>query len=147
MAPSPFRSHQWFSGKFNQKASNELDKLNAACKCAAYSELDWIIDEDTVVRPDCMIVCGDFTENFLKFPPVLIVEISSHSTRLRDSNTKYTLYEMKGVKYYIIADTEAKNVEVFELISGKYIPKTDTLFQLTATCQISLPIFSIWELM
>ena len=68
MAPSPNRNHQWFAGKFIQKASNELDKTNAGCACEVYSELDWIIDEDSVVRPDCMIVCGNFTDDFFNFP-------------------------------------------------------------------------------
>jgi Uma2 family endonuclease len=148
MAPSPMRNHQWFSSKFIQKASNELDKMSSSCKCQAYSELDWVIDDDSVVRPDCMIVCGDFEENFLTAtPPALIVEISSRSTKLRDRNIKYKLYEMKEVKYYIISNTEAKTVEAFELVSGKYVPKTDTKFQLTENCKIDFDIYSIWQLM
>ena len=62
-----------------------------------------------------MIVCGEFTEDFLNFPPTLIVEISSRKTKLRDRNTKYNLYEMQGVRFYILSDTEKKVVEVFEL--------------------------------
>jgi Uma2 family endonuclease len=147
MAPSPNRSHQWFSSKFIQKAGNELDKINSVCQCQAYSELDWVIDEDSVVRPDCMIVCGSFSEDFLTFPPTLIVEISSPSTKLRDRNTKYNLYEMKGVKFYIISNTETKTVEVFELVSGKYQPKSDYQFNLAENCRIDFDVNSIWKLM
>ena len=145
MAPSPNRNHQWFSSKFIQKASNELDKIN--CNCQVYSELDWVIDEDSVVRPDCMIVCGDFKDDFLTFPPDLIVEISSKSTKLRDRNTKYNLYEMKRVKYYIISNTETKTIEVFELKSGKYFSKTDTVFSFNESCEINFDVYSIWQLM
>ena len=112
-----------------------------------YSELDWVIDEESVVRPDCIVVCGDFTEDFLNFPPTLIVEISSRSTKLRDRNTKYNLYEMKAVKYYVIADKENKTVDVFELINEKYIQKRDTLFQLTTTCNIDFDVYTLWQLM
>ena len=147
MAPSPNRTHQWFASKFIQQASNELDKNNTDCNCQTYSELDWVIDEDSVVRPDCMIVCGNFNEDFLNFAPTLIVEISSRSTKLRDRNTKYKLYEMKGVKYYIISNTENKTVEVFELFSGKYIAKTDIHFQFTEVCQINFDIYNLWQLM
>lgn len=147
MAPSPIRSHQWFAAKFIQKVSNELDTAKLKCACNIYSELDWIIDETSVVRPDCMIVCGNFTEDFLRFAPTLIAEISSRKTKLRDRNTKYNLYELKGVKYYVIADTEKKSVEIFELFNGKYISKTDTRFQLNAECVIDADIFSIWQLM
>jgi Uma2 family endonuclease len=147
MAPSPNRNHQWFSTKFIQKTANEFDRAGIICNCQVYSELDWVIDEDSVVRPDCMVVCGDFTEDFLNFPPTLIVEISSRSTKLRDRNTKYNLYEMKAVKYYVIADTENKTVDVFELINEKYIQKTDTLFQLTTTCNIDFDVYNLWESM
>ncbi len=147
MAPSPNRNHQWFSSKFIQKAANELDKISSACLCQIYSELDWVIDDDSVVRPDCMIVCGNFSEDFLTFPPSLIVEISSTSTKLRDRNTKFKLYEIKAVKYYLISNTETKTVDVFELVAGRYIPKTDKNFQLTEDCQIQLDVHFIWQSM
>jgi Uma2 family endonuclease len=147
MAPSPVRNHQWFSGKFIQSANNLLDKNANKCNCFTYSELDWIIDNETVVRPDCMIVCGKFKEDFLTFAPSLIVEISSPKTKLRDRNTKYNLYEIQGVSYYILADTEKKSVTAFHLSEGKYVPKHDTHFQLTADCSIDLDVFNIWELM
>ncbi len=94
-----------------------------------------------------MIVCGHFTEDFLTFPPTLVVEISSGKTKLRDRNTKYNLYELQGVKYYVIADTEKKSVEVFELVKEKYAQKNDTHFQLTTQCDIDFDVFSLWELM
>ena len=147
MAPSPNRSHQWFSSKFIQLTNNEIDKTAFKCNCYTYSELDWIIDENSVVRPDCMIVCGNFEADFLDFPPTLIVEISSRKTKLRDRNTKYNLYELKGVQYYILADTEKKQVETFELREGKYVPKDDTNFKLTDECTILLDVFHIWQLM
>ena len=147
MAPSPIRNHQWFSKKFILHVSNKIDNSTCNCNCEAYYELDWIIDENSVVRPDCMIVCGDFTEDFLTFPPTLIVEISSRKTKLRDRNTKYNLYELQGVKYYLIADTEKKSVEVFELLNGKYAPKNDISFQLTPECIIDFDVFGLWQSM
>jgi Uma2 family endonuclease len=147
MAPSPNRNHQWFSKKFTQIASNEIDKSSHKCKCEAYFKLDWIIDDNTVIRPDCMIVCGNFTADFLNFPPTLIVEISSIKTKLRDRNTKYNLYELQGVKYYLLADTEKKLVEVFELKEGKYVPMHETYFRLTDECILNLDVFNIWQLM
>ena len=147
MAPSPNRNHQWFSGKFIQTANNLLDKKLSKCNCFAYSELDWIVDNETVVRPDCMIVCGNFIEDFLIFTPSLIVEISSPKTKLRDRNTKYNLYETQGVRYYILADTEKRSVNVFQLNKKKYVPKNDTYFQLTPEYNIDLDVSTIWELM
>ncbi len=147
MAPSPNRNHQWFSGKFIQQISNEFDLTYLKCNCHAYSELDWIIDDDSVVRPDCMIVCGNFKEDYLTSPPILIVEVSSKSTKPRDRNTKYNLYELKGVKYYLIADTDMKTMEAFKLNENKYIPKNDTTFKLTDSCIIDFDVFSLWQSM
>ena len=144
MAPSPIRSHQWFSNKFTQRFSNKLEENQIVCNCQVYSELDWVIDQDTVVRPDCMIVCGNFTEDYLTRKPVLIAEISSQSTKLRDRNTKYNLYQMQGVKYYIIADTEKKTVEVFELAGNSYSQKINSTFQLTTECTIDFDVYNLW---
>jgi Uma2 family endonuclease len=147
MAPSPFKKHQRFGKTFLQLIDKKINQNCSKCNCESFYELDWVIDNETVIRPDCSIVCGDKHENVISIPPVLIVEIASLSTKLRDRNTKFTLYEMQGVRYYILADTEKKLVEGFELINGKYVSKHDTHFQLTADCSIDLDVFNIWELM
>ncbi len=145
MSPSPKRGHQGFSGKFSRQLGNILEQEKLICACEVYYELDWIVNDNTVVRPDCMVVCGDFKEDFLTFPPQLILEISSHTTRLRDRNTKYNLYEMYGVKYYIIADCDKKTLEIFELTDNKY-KQTDTeQFNLTSTCSINFDILSLFD--
>ena len=76
-----------------------------SCSCDACSELDWVIDEHLVVRSECMIVCGSLSADFLNFPPILFVSISSQKTELRYRDTKYNLYELQGVKYYILSNT------------------------------------------
>jgi Uma2 family endonuclease len=92
-----------------------------------------------------MVVCGEFKEDFLTFPPQLILEISSHTTRLRDRNTKSNIYEMYGVKYYIIADCDKKTLEIFELTDNKY-KQTDTKqFNLTSTCLINFDVISLFD--
>ena len=144
MSPSPKYEHQKFSRKFSSSTSNLLVNCNEECNCEVLYELDWLIDNETIVRPDCMIVCGKINEDYLTFPPTLILEISSPSTRMKDRNTKYNLYEMCGVKYYIIADPEKKSVEVFELIDNKYKSTLTTTFILTPHCSIELDVFNLW---
>ena len=145
MAPSPIKDHQWFGKTFIIKIENKMEENGSTCNCQAFYELDWIIDEDSVVRPDCVVLCNTSAlDNYITEPPSLIAEISSHSTKLRDRNTKYNLYEMKGVKYYVIADTEKKTVDVFELINEKYVSKKDTHFQLSAECAIDFDVYNLW---
>ena len=63
---------------------------------------------------------------------------------MKDRNTKYTFYEMYGVKYYIIADTEKTSIEVFELTDNKYKQTETTHFVLTKDCSIALDVFNLW---
>jgi Uma2 family endonuclease len=144
MSPSPKYVHQKFSQNFSRTAGNALINCNKACSCEVLYELDWLINDDTIVRPDCMIVCGNIENDYLTFPPNLILEISSPATRMKDRNTKYNLYEMCGVKYYIIADPDKKSVEVFELINNEYISILTTTFLLTPQCSIELDVFNLW---
>ena len=146
MSPSPRYAHQSFSAKFSRVAGVAVqENCKQSCNCEVLYELDWKISEDTVVQPDCMIVCGKFEDDYLTFPPTLVLEISSASTYLKDRNTKFSLYEMCGVKYYIIADTQKKSVEVFELIDNKYRLITSTDFILTQHCTIQLDVFNLWD--
>lgn len=145
MSPSPKRKHQLFSANFVRYIGNELAKNEGSCNCKVFSELDWIINDTTVVRPDVMIVCGEFQDDYLNFPPSLILEISSHATRLRDRNTKYKLYAMCGVKYYLIADTDKKIIEVFELWNNGYKQSNLSSFVLNDICKIEANVFNLWE--
>lgn len=97
-----------------------------------------------MVRPDCVIVCGEIAGDFLSSPPQLILEIASQSTKLRDRNTIHLLYEMYGVKYYLIADCDTRKVETFELMDNKYKPTDTQLFNLTDTCSIQFDAASLF---
>ena len=144
MSPSPKKSHNRFSGKFYRVVGNALETSNLQCDCEVFYEIDWVIDEHNVVRPNIMVVCGNTTDEIQMFPPTIILETASPSTRMKDRNTKYNLYEMCGVKYYIIADPEKKSVEVFELIDNNYKSTLTTTFLLTPQCSIEVDIFNLW---
>ena len=147
MSPSPLLKHQRIGRKFLQAISNELDNKKNNCLCEAFYETDWKISEDTIVRPDIVIVCGSINVNdIITTTPILIVEIFSPSTRLKDRNLKFNLYQQCGVKYYLMADPDAKTIECFVLTNNAYIEmKNEWQFQLTNTCHITLspePIFA-----
>lgn len=138
MSPSPFNKHQLMGSDLHAYFYNSLKQNSASCNCRVLYEQDWIIDEYNVVRPDILIACGNLDpEGHITQTPVLIVEIFSKATRLKDRNTKYTLYEFCGVKYYLMADPDTHSIQVFELIDNKY----KELFQpfdlkLTENCRI-----------
>ncbi len=86
-----------------------------------YDFIDIKIEEDTIVQPDCSIVCKPITKKFLDFPPTLVVEILSPSTALKDRYTKFSIYEKFGIKYYMIVDEEKNEIEIYSLVDSKYL--------------------------
>ena len=117
MAPSPFGKHQRISGLIFKQIEEQIEDCPEGC--FVYQELDWIIDEDTVVRPDVLVVCKKVDE-YLKSTPEVVFEIVSKSTAFKDENLKFELYEREKVKYYAIVYPDLKKMRVFKLEKNKY---------------------------
>ncbi len=136
MAPSPFGPHQGVVAEFIYHIKQELK--TKTCRCHVYSDLDWNIDDENIVRPDVMIVCGEKIKKHLEYAPSWILEILSVSTAFRDQIIKKELYAEQGVKYYLIADTDKKKIVIYELIKGEYQIKEGGHFDLTDSCAIDI---------
>ena len=121
--PTPVFKHQEINGKILIQLSQKLENCP---ECQAIMPLDWIISDDTVVQPDVSVICGKFTDDFLKFPPSLIFEILSPRTKDKDRGIKYEIYQSQGVKYYVIVDKDEQQVEVFVLKNKKYVKALET---------------------
>ncbi len=120
MSPAPNSRHQWIASKLS---AFFIESLKDCKKCKVYQPIDWKISDYTVLQPDISIICKPFNNiNFLDFAPALVVEILSPSTASKDRNEKYELYEMNGVKYYLMIDPGFKKIEIFELISNNFQP-------------------------
>ena len=146
MAPAPAWQHQSFGGKFVRIFLEALDEKINSCQCEVLYESDWVVSEDTVVRPDIMIVCEPIAGNFVTAPPSLILEILSPSTVLKDRNTKFNLYQAYGVRYYLMADIGKKGVEIFCLKDNIYQEANDLkTFQLTNNCSIELSVAALFS--
>ncbi len=86
----------------------------AECQADAVYELDWIISEDTVVRPDVMVICGGIPDEHLRETPALVAEVISESTATRDRTYKRDLYDEQGVNVYLLLDSDAKTLEAYQ---------------------------------
>ena len=115
MSPSPMGKHQKLMMKLSTIFHAELEE----CECEVYPELDWIIDEKNVVRPDLAVYCEDI-ETYPKTTPKIVIEIISESSIQRDEEIKYKLYESEKVEYYLIAYPDFGKVRIFGLKDGKY---------------------------
>ncbi len=146
MAPSPLGRHQLIClilGSFLEEQLREC-----AEECFVYPELDWIIDQETVVRPDLVLVCRRISE-YLTEPPLVAVEVVSSNTARKDEILKFALYEREGVKYYVLVYPELKKARIFALKEKKFEKVFDgsegrfTFDDLP--CQVSLDFDRLWQ--
>lgn len=146
MSPSPSHRHQRVSAELIFAFIEALRK--SGCRhCRVYDAMDYKITEDTIFVPDMLIVCGEIQTRVLDFAPRLVVEILSPATALRDRNTKAQLYAQQGVRYYLIADTDLKTIETFELRDGAYHPVADAHsgFDLDVNCHIYPDLSAVFD--
>jgi Uma2 family endonuclease len=141
MSPSARIRHQLVSGNLFSHFKFALQEKKSICSCSILYETDWIISDDTVVRPDICMVCGNIDpDDFIRTAPVLIAELASKSTRLKDRNTKFALYQQAGVKYYLLVDPDKKQIDYFLLINQQYQQQSPiTVFELYERC-CTLPV-------
>ena len=149
MSPAPAPGHQRILAKIITRFSNAI--IKSKCKhCSVYDFIDVKIEEETILQPDCLIVCKPIIKQFLDFPASLVVEILSPGTALKDRHTKFSLYEKFGIKYYMIVDEEKNEVEIYCLENSKYLLQKNPsgipfTFFLDGDCKIKVLLKNIWE--
>jgi Uma2 family endonuclease len=106
MTPSPSVTHQIVSGNIFAELKFAARNNSKYCEhCHILMETDWQISNDTVVRPDIMLVCKAVGESISVTPDLIIEVVSSTSTK-RDEEMKFKLYHREGVPYYILVYPE-----------------------------------------
>jgi len=117
MSPSPFGIHQRV---ISELISQILPQIKSCDNhCYVYPELDWIIDENTVLRPDLIVICRDIKE-YLKETPEVVVEVVSKSTAQKDEHLKFAIYEKEKVPFYVLVYPDIGKVRVFQLVDRKF---------------------------
>ena len=145
MAPSPFWKHQRIISILVRQIEEQLEKCLQ--NCYVCQEVDWIIDRDTVVRPDVVVLCKK-VEEYIKSPPEVIFEIISKSTAFKDENLKFHLYEKEKVKYYALVYPELKKVRIFKLEGNRYEKVFDSengSFTFNMKCKFSINLNKLWR--
>ncbi len=144
MSPSANSKHQRLASKMLIALSNELSRYKGGCdNCEVFYELDWIINDNTVVRPDLAIVCNQ-TDKFITSPPKLVIEILSPSTALKDRHVKHDIYQEQGVPYYIIIDPDTLKYNIYVLVNGIYNEQNkNKTFAIGSECTIELSVANV----
>lgn len=102
MSPSPFGPHQTVAVRLATTIQNAIDRDH--CDAVVLAAIDWIVSEDTVVRPDVLVLCGGVPPRHVEEVPAVVAEILSPSTADRDRTAKFELYRDEGAKYYLMLD-------------------------------------------
>ncbi len=137
MSPSPFGPHGRIVSRLSWMIGNAIDAQH--CPCEVYTALDWIMNENTVVRPDLTVVCGEQPERHLERPIVLVVEVLSESTRRLDLIAKREHYSQQKVPHYLIIDPNDRSIDhVTAEESSRHTADETIEFELHPDCMVSI---------
>jgi len=122
MSPSPVRKHQNLASEFIFNLREQLDKCE---ECEVLGEIDYKINEDTILRPDIVLTCGETNEAYLVKTPQIVVEVISKATAKRDEKYKFAIYEEEKVPYYILVYPDDLKAKVYKLDGKEYDKQGD----------------------
>ncbi len=146
MAPSPMFNHQYLLTIITAELFNQLIDCT---QCKVVVEMDYKIKEDTIVRPDIAVVCGQKEGAYITKRPELIVEIVSPKQAKRDEEIKFSLYEAEGVSFYILAYPHDKRAKIYELTDQGYKKMGDFLDETAKLtiqeCEVSIDFKKIFS--
>lgn len=146
MAPSPILTHQALSMLLGSSLTKSLGDCS---ECMVVSEMDYKLADDTILRPDIALVCGQREGAYIHTAPELIVEVVSPSTVSRDEKIKYTLYETEKVRWYVLLYPEDLHAKIYRLDGRSYDKVADVLegtFQFEeTTCPVSIDFDFVFE--
>lgn len=104
----------------------ELHQQALECNnCLVLNETEYEISEDTVVRPDVLMICRPIGERIDKTPEI-IFEVLSPTTSRRDEIIKFELYAQAGVLYYVLVNPRNRLAKVYRRHEeGRYVKQDD----------------------
>lgn len=144
MSPSPFGLHERIVSRVSRMIGNQLDRNCPDCE--VYTNLDWIISNTTVIRPDLMVVCGNQPERHLEYPPALVLEVLSESTRGRDLSAKRSLCRENQVPNYLIIDPIPRSLTLVTPIDETQFAASDSIqISLQACCQVNVDCRQLFD--
>ena len=146
---SPATRHGEFAVELGALILNGVRRQRSSggggCACQVFSEIDWRVSIDLVVRPDLSVVCGERMDHaHINRPPTLIAEVLSPSTERTDRDAKRNLYAVQGVLWYLLLDPADGRLTCLRLADGRYREEepVDDVFtiELHQGCRIELPV-------
>ncbi len=122
MAPAPMITHQAIAGNIQFELKSSIGECE---ECLVLGEADWKVCDDTIVKPDVVLICNETNEAYMTKAPEIIVEVISKSTAKRDEKVKFKLYEEEKVLYYILVYPNDLKAKIYRLENAKYTKEGD----------------------
>ncbi len=122
MSPAPVVAHQLVTTRVLTELTNSLEDCDA---CLAIAEAEWRVADDTVFRPDGVVICYP-PGRYLDCPPALVLEVLSPASARLDREYKPVRYAREGVRHYLLADPDRKQVTVFRLAGDHFEAVAET---------------------
>ncbi len=123
MAPAPNRAHQSICLELGVLLHTFVKERGLGDVFIA--PFDVVLSDLDVVQPDLLFVSNEqahiVTEDNVRGPPDLVVEILSPSTAERDRTLKRARYAQHGVREYWLVDPDARTVTVLLLEEGIFV--------------------------
>jgi len=139
MSPAPMRIHQSLAAVVISELYSQLGECR---ECEVLGEMDYKVSDDTILRPDIVLSCGETNKSYLTKSPEIVVEIISKSTARRDEKYKFEIYEKEKVNYYILIYPDDLRAKIYRLKDSKYDKEGDFLLESydfeETTCRVSL---------
>lgn len=119
------KHHEYYDGltvvnppsRRHVRVANRLNLLLSAALTRGYEvlpEWGWQPSEETVFEPDLMVAELDAPgTDLLRTAPLLVVEVTSRSTRGEDLGRKMQAYALGGAEWYWIVDPEADSLTIY----------------------------------
>jgi Uma2 family endonuclease len=148
MSPSPDPIHQRIVHAlvlelYRHFRSSTLDRV-------LFAPSDVLIDRHNVLQPDLLILPEGTkpTETSRTLPvPVLVIEVISPSTEVRDRGIKLDRYRSRGIQEAWIVDRHEKRIDVLDLAAGTSLvcrPRDTT--RSTAVPGFSIDVTRLFEI-
>lgn len=146
MAPAPSISHQALAYEMARILGNAIEECE---RCLVLGEEDWKIEEDTVLKPDVVLICDEPNTQYITKAPEIVVEVISKSTARRDERVKFEIYEREKVNYYILIYPNELKAKLYRLVDGKYSKEGDFFNQEytfeDTTCDVTINFSKVFK--
>ena len=121
VTPAPGAAHQTCAARI----WSLLDAAAGPEHLVLIAPFDWVAGSQTLLQPDVLVArradVAATGDKRLERPPLLIVEVSSPTTRMVDHGTKRLAFQTAGVPAYWLVDPDEPSLTVLTFRDGRYV--------------------------